>query len=211
MNILLSRHGNTFAPEQKVVWTGGTYDIPLVDKGVEQAITLATSLAKQGIVPNDIFCGSLRRTREYADIIAHELKLTKLPIIDERLNEIDYGDWTGLSSEEVETKYGGTELYRWDSHSEWPMKAHWGGSEQEEIDNISSFVSEVISNYAENDTVLIISSNGKLRYFLKLVPGEFERRVRNQTFKVKTGNICKLVYQEERFILKFWNKSPEKI
>jgi probable phosphoglycerate mutase len=209
MKLLLARHGNTFAPGQKVVWTGGNYDIPLVEKGRQQAKTLAAALAERNIVPADIYCGSLKRTCEHAEIIALFLKLQKPPIIDDRLNEIDYGNWTGLSSEEIEKKYGKDELNAWNTNSIWPKNAGWSGTEQATINEIIQFTNEITPKYDESETVLVVSSNGKLRYFLKLIPEEFEKRINNQTFKVKTGNVCSIIFRENLFRLEFWNESSD--
>jgi probable phosphoglycerate mutase len=37
MQLILSRHGNTFSPQDAVVWVGAKQDLPLVDSGVLQA------------------------------------------------------------------------------------------------------------------------------------------------------------------------------
>lgn len=211
MKLFLARHGNTFAPGQKVVWTGGDYDIPLVEKGREQAGTLAAVLARKNIALSDIYCGSLKRTLEYAEIIAGHLKIQKPPVIDDRLNEIDYGNWTGLSGGEIEKKYGKDELEAWNTDSTWPKNAGWSGTEQATIDKIIQFTNEITPRYDESETVLVVSSNGKLRYFLKLIPYEFEKRIKSQAFKVKTGNICRLDIHKSEIRLVFWNIGPNRI
>ena len=49
VNIIISRHGNTFEPDEKVVWAGATNDLPLAAKGIEQAKNLGAWLATNSI------------------------------------------------------------------------------------------------------------------------------------------------------------------
>jgi probable phosphoglycerate mutase len=56
---------------------------------------------------------------------------------------------------------------------------------------------------------LLISSNGRLRYFLKLISQAFEQRVDNKALKVLTGNVCFFLYENKKWQIKFWNKSPD--
>ena len=41
------------------------------------------------------------RSDEYAEIVAAQLDYSVTPIVDAALTEIDYGDWEGLSTEEI--------------------------------------------------------------------------------------------------------------
>ena len=123
MQLILSRHGNTFAPEDKSVWAGTSNDLPLVQKGLEQAETLAAALIANQIRPKTIYCSPLQRTKIYAQIVIDRLKLSYKPIVDQRLNEIDYGDWTGLTNEEVAAKFGQEDLELWTKHSLWQKQA----------------------------------------------------------------------------------------
>ena len=68
--LLFARHGNTFGPGDKVVWVGRETDLPLVDKGLEQAAAAADALKRKGLIPDAIYCASLQRTRRFATIVA---------------------------------------------------------------------------------------------------------------------------------------------
>ncbi len=211
MNILLSRHGNTFGPGDPVVWTGATNDLPLVEKGFAQADKFAEALTAQKIKPAAIYCGPLQRTTSYADVIVSRLDLPFEPTIDHRLNEIDYGEWTGLTNEQVIDRFGEGALRGWDERSEWPARGGWAGSPENAIAEVKSFVSELIQKHDRNDTVVVVTSNGKLRYFLPLAQGEWERRIKDGTFKVKTGNICKLICENGSIQIGYWNADPSMI
>jgi broad specificity phosphatase PhoE len=208
VRLLLARHGNTFDPGDPVVWAGSQNDLPLVAKGVEQARVLAGVLRDSQIIPKAIYCGPLRRTRNYADIIIQQLALFVLPQVDLRLNEIDYGDWTGRTQAEVAQQFGEAGMKSWEERSVWPECGNWGGSEAQTLTEVHAFAQELVKEYCDQDTVLIVSSNGRLRYFLDLVEGEWARRKENGTFKVKTGNLCQMDYFAGKFNVRFWDQKP---
>lgn len=208
MEIILSRHGNTFAPHDPVVWAGSTNNLPLVEKGVQQAHKLAEVLKLQNIKLAAIYCGPLDRTLAYGTILAQALHLPFQPMIDRRLDEIDYGEWTGLTNEQINAKFGQTALKEWNESSVWPKNAKWGASETILIMEVHSFVNDLILKFGHNDKVLVVSSNGRLRYFLKLVTGEFEKRIKDKTFKIKTGNVCKITYRDDHKAISYWDIEP---
>lgn len=209
MKIILSRHGNTFSATDPVVWVGATQDFPLVDSGILQAQCLAQALQKADIHPKAVYCGPLKRTRDYAAMVLEQIHSAKKPIVDPRLNEIDYGNWAGLTNTQIQEIDEGEELSAWENLSAWPKFAGWSGSPMHMIKEIREFSKDLTKKYDATDTILVISSNGRLRYFLKLIPGLFEQHVQSKTFKVATGNICLLSYENRKWQMQFWNKKPE--
>lgn len=209
MKIILSRHGNTFSATDPVIWVGATQDLPLVDSGILQAKCLAQALQKAEIHPKAVYCGPLKRTRDYAAVVLEQLHSSLKPIIDARLNEIDYGNWAGLSNTQIQEIDEGDELVAWENLSVWPKIARWSGSPTKMIEEVKTFSKALVAQYDPADTILVITSNGRLRYFLNLIPGLFEQHVRNKEFKVATGNICLLTYENRIWQIKFWNKKPD--
>ncbi|OIZ95572.1 phosphoglycerate mutase [Candidatus Rickettsiella isopodorum] len=208
MNVIFSRHGNTFSANDAVVWVGATQDLPLVDSGRLQAKCLAQALQKIDIHPKAVYCGPLKRTQDYAVIVLEELHSTLKPTVDTRLNEIDYGNWAGLSNTQIQEVGEGQELSAWENLSVWPKIAGWSESPAHMAKEVKEFSNDLVTQYDPTDTILVITSNGRLRYFLKLIPGLFEQQVQNKAFKVATGNICLFTY-EHKWQMKFWNKKPE--
>lgn len=209
MKVILSRHGNTFSASDPVVWVGATQDLPLVDSGILQAKCLAQALQKADIHPKAVYCGPLKRTRDYAAIVLEQLHSAVKPIVDARLNEIDYGNWAGLSNTQIQEIGEGDDLSAWENLSVWPKIASWSGSAAHMAKEVKEFSKELVTQYDPTDSILVISSNGRLRYFLKLIPGLFEQHVQNKEFKVATGNICLLTHENRKWQIKFWNKKPE--
>ncbi|MDQ8039692.1 MAG: histidine phosphatase family protein [Rickettsiella sp.] len=210
MRIIFSRHGNTFSPGETPIWVGAREDLPLVDSGIQQAKNLAYVIQQTGLTIKAVYCGPLKRTYDYANTILNELHSPLKPIIDLRLNEIDYGDWSGLSNEEIRKKGDHVELYAWENFCKWPKAANWLGSPHHMLDDIKSFAEDIVKKHIPEDTILVTTSNGRLRYFLQLVPNAFEQYIKDKSFKVATGNICLLVYDKDWHI-KFWNKKPESL
>jgi broad specificity phosphatase PhoE len=104
--LLLIRHGRS-------VWNAegriqGRADPPLDELGREQAHLLAERLRAEAVVA--LYTSPLRRARETADIIGRALDLPVVP--DERLQEYDVGDLTGLTWEQVVERYPDV-AHRW--------------------------------------------------------------------------------------------------
>jgi broad specificity phosphatase PhoE len=100
--LLLLRHGLT-------TWNAagrwqGWADAPLTDTGREQARRAAAALAGEGF--EVIVASDLGRARETAEIMA--ALLGGLPVaIEEGLRERDVGQWSGLTSAEIDARWPG--------------------------------------------------------------------------------------------------------
>jgi broad specificity phosphatase PhoE len=98
--LLLVRHGETdWNAERR--WQGHA-DVPLNERGRDQARALAESLAGERI--DAIFTSDLSRARETADIVAARLHV---PVaVDPDLREIDVGPLEGLTADEAKAVDG---------------------------------------------------------------------------------------------------------
>ena len=117
--ILLVRHGETAWNRDKIF--RGTYDIPLNDTGQAQAKLLVKILKKRKIAA--AYSSPLSRAYQTAQISLSEHNIE--PAIEERLTDINYGDWTGKQDCEVAKQWP-------KEHNVWstePQKAHIPGGE----------------------------------------------------------------------------------
>lgn len=210
MIIILARHGNTFNPGDRIYRVGKRNNLPLTEQGIAQAENFASALIDKKITPCTIYCSPLRRTQEFAQTILRKINLNIQPQIDERLNEIDYGSWSGLTDEEINVKYP-RDLKRWKEFSQWPQNSNWPETECAAIEAATDFAHELVSKHKTDDTVLVISSCGKLRYFLKLVDNAFQDRLKNNGVTVKTGNACEITHQNDKFTIEAWNINPAEL
>ena len=99
--LLLVRHGETdWNAERR--WQGHA-DVPLNDRGREQARTLADRLAGERI--DAIYTSDLGRARETAEILAARLGV---PVVtDPDLREIDVGSREGLTGDQGDRPWDG--------------------------------------------------------------------------------------------------------
>jgi len=78
----------------------GRGDPPLSARGVVQAGALVQELAREAI--DVIVSSDLRRAADTAAILGRARGLR--PLLDERLRELDLGDWEGLTREEIASR-----------------------------------------------------------------------------------------------------------
>jgi broad specificity phosphatase PhoE len=93
--VLLIRHGQHNAPPGMI--TGRMRGVRLSETGRAQAAALAESLAGRGIAA--VYSSPLERTMETASFAAERTGLEVMPLDD--LLEIDYGEWAGLTLEQL--------------------------------------------------------------------------------------------------------------
>ncbi len=208
--LLLSRHGNTFAPGDTPVMVGASSDLPLVASGEGQARRLGDALREAAVDPHRVFAGPLKRTADYARLALEQARLQRPVMLDERLREIDYGPWEGKSDAELEAMGAGSALAAWRERSVWPAEAGWRPSEASLEERALGFAADAVEGLPEEDTALVVSSNGVLRYFLKLVPGAFERALEEGTAKLGTGRTALFTHHDENgWDLVYWNREPD--
>ncbi|ESX84755.1 histidine phosphatase family protein [Mesorhizobium sp. LNJC405B00] len=210
MKLILSRHGNTFEPGDKVVWVGRRTDLPLTAQGRRQALHLGNALRQSGVMLGGLYCGPLQRTRQYAEIIAQRIGGTPLPIVDSRLAEIDYGAWEGLSSQEIIAQFGREELEAWECSSTWPASLDWSPSEATFAHGVTAFVKHLARMEGEVSAVLAVTSNGVLRYFLRLASNTLKAKMEARGGKVATGHVCILEVRNGNCWVRAWNIAPDR-
>jgi 2,3-bisphosphoglycerate-dependent phosphoglycerate mutase len=97
--LLLARHGETdWNAEHR--WQGHS-DIPLNERGREQARALAEELVDEVIAA--IYTSDLLRAYETAKVVAERKGMDV--IVDDALRETNLGVWEGLTSTEIEERY----------------------------------------------------------------------------------------------------------
>lgn len=92
MNLYVVRHGQTEWNIMKKMQ--GSVDIPLNEKGIEQAYITKKNL--ENISIDIIFCSPLKRAMQTAEVINQDRNLEI--IYDERLRERNYGEFEGGAS-----------------------------------------------------------------------------------------------------------------
>ena len=189
MNIILARHGNTFEKNETPYWCGSKNDISLTVTGKEQAEKLAEHLIVNKLILDAVYCGPLKRTKEYAGIISKICGIKTPPTIDERLNELDYGNWAGLDTNKTIELYGKDAVQAWEDYVTWPPKekGNWSGSQKELIKKIKDLMSDISKKHKNDKNILLVTSNGILKHFWLIYDKD---RTASNNGKVKTGAYC---------------------
>ena len=98
--LLLIRHAEVEARYQGVF--GGRIDMELSPRGHEQAATLARYLHTKPL--SAIYASPMKRVEQTLAPLL--LNGASTPVILPDLREVDFGDWTGLSGDQVQGKFG---------------------------------------------------------------------------------------------------------
>jgi probable phosphoglycerate mutase len=208
MDILFARHGNTFNPGDKVVWVGRETDLPLVDKGLQQAVRAAEALRAAGLVPDAVYAASLSRTRRFAAIVCETLGLPAATI-DPRLDEVDYGDWAGRSNDEIAAAGPATvaAMEAWNSRDVWPEGMGWKSRSADVLAAIRQFADEILAE-GRHARPLVVSSNGILRFLPRIL---LDDSVARDSFKMRTGHLGRIVRRQGQVTLACWDSAPEQL
>ena len=115
-----------------------------------EIIKLKNYFLKHNIIPSKIFCGQLSRQNQSAAILSSlQSNITK-PQIDPAFNEIDYGQWEGLSQKEIMATWG-SEYEAWTKKGAWPENIFLG-KEKFHIQNLQHWLNNILQNENENNT-----------------------------------------------------------
>ena len=159
--LLLVRHGETEWNE--TARCQGSSDISLSATGFQQVEALKRRLVKERI--DAIYSSDLKRAVHTAQIIALEHN-TELVTCRE-LREIDFGEFEGLTFEEIKQRY---------PHSNWwtvqdaEEKLPRGESVSQLVSRVSQFVAR-LRGYTGGETILVVAHGGSLRALLCLLLG----------------------------------------
>lgn len=111
-NLVMVRHGQSqWNLENRFT---GWIDVPLSDKGREEARAAGRLIAGLGVRFDLCFTSVLIRAIETLSLMLAELKQENLPVVkDPALNERHYGDLQGLNKDEMRRKYGEEQVKLW--------------------------------------------------------------------------------------------------
>ena len=99
IEVYIVRHGETDTNKEQRI-NGASTNLPLNAVGIKQVQELQQSFAIQKI--NRVYSSPMKRALQTAEILNngyHQIE------VDERLQEIDYGDWDGVTAQKVYQQY----------------------------------------------------------------------------------------------------------
>lgn len=171
MNIMFVRHGET--NENASHCYLGHYDAKLNEKGLQQVRLLAekmNSITEKKMT--SIYSSDLSRAMETAQIIGNELQLIPVPIFS--LRELHFGDWECMTYDAILEK----EKEKLDKWIQNPyVFAPPNGETLLELGNrFDEWFKQMITKVEPNNTVIIVSHGGPIRWFLsKWIKGDINK------------------------------------
>lgn len=155
MKVILIRHGET-------AWNldvrfRGRCDIALSENGVEQSYRTAKLLSN--LHPTAILSGPLKRCLQTAAPLVEQ---TRMEIqIEEGLNDVDFGAWSGLRPEEVKQKWP-REYDRWRS-GDLTLRFPEGESLKDGMERISDFIVNLERRFNQDSTLICVTHQVPLK------------------------------------------------
>lgn len=145
--IYIVRHGETAWNRDKIF--RGHFDVPLNKNGKEQAKLTAEYFKDKTI--SEVYTSPLSRAFETAKILLDETN-GNLNYSDALL-DINYGDWTGLSEEEVAGRW--PEIYRTWCINPCTVNIPHGDSLEEVFQRSFTFLEEIVRKHYNQSVVLL--------------------------------------------------------
>lgn len=191
MNLYLIRHGRQNSDLCNV-------DVELSKEGIWQAECLAKRLESYKI--DVLYSSDLIRAVQTAEII-NSWGIEH--IIRKELREIDFGDLTGKTVEEINSVYADFKLERWKMEEDIPFPN--GESGEDVFNRVQGVVNEIISGNKKE--VAVVTHGGTIRSILAGVLGLSQSKKLLFGIGLEKCSITKLHYDKEykRFILESFN------
>jgi broad specificity phosphatase PhoE len=188
--LLLIRHAEVEARYQRVF--GGRIDMELSPRGHEQAAILAQYLHSKPF--SAIYASPMKRVQQ--TLAPLQVNGAPKPIIFPELREVDFGDWTGLSWDQVQEKFGVSAF-------SWLEQLEYGGIANAECaetlrERVEPCLDHILARHA-GQQVAIFCHGGIIRVFLAILlrwplssMGMFEIEYASLTHVVLVANKAKV-------------------
>lgn len=166
MKILLARHGET--PWNAEGRYQGQIDIPLSDKGEQQARLLGERLRDFPLTR--AVASPLVRAKKTAELALGETRAASL-LLDDGLKEIGHGDWEGLLASEIRER-DPSRLQAWKDAPETVMMPGAGGESVRTVaDRAWPAFNRACEGLGDDDTLLVVAHDAVNRVLLCRILG----------------------------------------
>lgn len=163
-HIYLFRHGQTEFNRDHIFT--GHLETPLTPLGLEQAKNLAQMLKDKTI--NLAYTSNLARNKITLETVLQNHPECQQTIIDDRLLERSYGEFSSHPHAEIIQKFGQAQFDKW--HRGWVDKVPNGESYADVEIRIQSFLDDLKSkNYPSSTAIAICGSSNSIRLIRKIM------------------------------------------
>lgn len=203
--LIIARHGNTFNKGETPTRVGALTDLPLVESGREQAAAIGRYIKEnRHLTPDVVYSSNLQRTIDTARIAVKASGVMNPVYPLDMFNEINYGPDENKPENEVIARLGVEALQKWDEEAIVPDG--WLADPRLIIKNWIDFADQIAA-HDDNETVLVVTSNGIAR-FAPHITGDFEGFRKTHDIKLATGALGILKLKDGRWSVEGWNIRP---
>lgn len=204
VNLFLVRHGESYY--NKLNLFTGTRDVPLTDKGKNEAIKLGIFFKKN---PIDVaYTSCLSRAIDTLQLILEHSGNQAVPVYKNvALNERDYGTLSGKSKIDIEKQVGAVQLQMW--RRSFDATPPEGESLRDTFHRvIPYFKNYILLDLKLKKDVLIVAHGNSLRALIKELEGISDTAIEN--VQLGAGELVWYKFDEfEKFIKRTLNISEE--
>lgn len=147
--VIVLRHGQT-TYNAAGIWQG-LLDAPLSDLGRQQATGAAAALSEHNF--DVIYASDLERAADTAKALGAAVGM--IPVYDARLREIDVGDWSGMTTEQVNARFPDEQDAI--ARGEDLRRGRTGESVTNVADRVSPFLDDVLEKLPAGATMAVVS------------------------------------------------------
>lgn len=223
--LVIVRHGNTFAPNETPTRVGAKTNIPLVEE--HRGRSAGKYLLQKNIIPSKVFAAPLKRTMQTAQLIIDEMGLNMNIIPENDFTEIDYGADENKTEQEVMLRLGKqyaqennlaitntSELETFGKNiiEQWNSKAIVPKGWHVDVDTIVNAWKNFAEHIADNETALICTSNGIIRFAPYIMGNNaIPAFMSKYDLKVATGSVSVFKYKDSQWYCEEWNTKAYKL
>jgi len=187
--LVLVRHGQSqWNLENRFT---GWVDVPLTDKGREEAKRAGEVLKTAGIRFSKAYTSDLKRAHDTLAIMLDVLGQTGLPTErDKALNERHYGDLQGLNKDETREKYGKEQVHIWRRSYDVPPP---GGESLKDTAarTLPYFESNILADVRKGENIIVAAHGNSLRSIVM----QLDKLTREQVLELNLDTGVPIVYE----------------
>jgi 2,3-bisphosphoglycerate-dependent phosphoglycerate mutase len=190
--LVLVRHGESqWNLENRFT---GWVDVPLSEKGVEEAKAAGRRLKKEGFCFDTAYTSDLKRAQNTLDFILEELGQQKIPVHkDKALNERHYGDLQGLNKAETAQKFGDEQVKIWRrSYDVAPPKGE--SLKDTAARTLPYFESKILKDLKKGLNVLVAAHGNSLRSIVM----DLDKLTKEQVLELNLATGVPIVYEMDK-------------
>jgi 2,3-bisphosphoglycerate-dependent phosphoglycerate mutase len=187
--LVLARHGQS-EWNLKNLFTGWK-DPGLTDLGVEEAREAGRRLKALGVQFDIAYTSDLSRAQRTCKLILEEIGQPDLQtIMDQALNERDYGDLSGLNKDDARQRWGEEQVHLWRRSYDVPPPG--GESLKDTVARVLPYyIREILPRVMRGERVLVAAHGNSLRALVMVLDGLTQKTI--PSLELSTG--IPLVYR----------------